>query len=169
MTAAHPLNSEFVGTNPEPRDHEEQYDARLRQYLTDRSEAARGKAYELGRLFLADGISLIELSAIHHAALCEILKAGARESATDDLARAAEFLSECLSPYEMAHRGFQEAVDALRRMNQVLEQEIKRVAYAVHDEAGQLLVALQLLQKLLPGQHRVEGGVRRVQSPWSAG
>jgi two-component system sensor histidine kinase UhpB len=44
----------------------------------------------------------------------------------------------------MAHRGFQEAVSALRRMNEVLEEEIKRIAYAVHDEAGQLLVAVHL-------------------------
>lgn len=123
---------------------EELYRASLREYIADGSEAAREKAYDLGRLFLADGISLIELSAIHHAALREILNAGSGKTAADELARAAEFLSESLSPYEMAHRGFQEAVEALRRMNELLEQEIKRVAYAVHDEAGQLLVAVHL-------------------------
>jgi signal transduction histidine kinase len=56
----------------------------------------------------------------------------------------AEFLAECLSPYEMAHRGFQDAVKALRQLNETLEEEIKRIAYAVHDEAGQLLVAVHL-------------------------
>jgi signal transduction histidine kinase len=55
----------------------------------------------------------------------------------------AEFLAECLSPYEMAHRGFQDAVKALRQLNETLEEEIKRIAYAVHDE-GQLLVAVHL-------------------------
>jgi len=44
----------------------------------------------------------------------------------------------------MAHRGFQDAVKALRQLNETLEEEIKRVAYAVHDEAGQLLVAAHL-------------------------
>ena len=29
-------------------------------------------------------------------------------------------------------------------MNESLEEEIKRIAYAVHDEAGQLLVAVHL-------------------------
>jgi len=29
-------------------------------------------------------------------------------------------------------------------MNETLEEEIKRIAYAVHDEAGQLLVAVHL-------------------------
>jgi signal transduction histidine kinase len=56
----------------------------------------------------------------------------------------AEFLAECLSPYEMAHRGFQDAVKALRQLNETLEEEIKRIAYAVHDDAGQLLVAVHL-------------------------
>jgi len=36
----------------------------------------------------------------------------------------------------MAHRGFQDAVKALRQLNETLEEEIKRIAYAVHDEAG---------------------------------
>ena len=62
-----------------------------------------------------------------------------------ELVRASgEFLAECLSPYEMAHRGFQDAVKALRQLNETLEEEIKRIAYAVHDEAGQLLVAVHL-------------------------
>jgi len=46
--------------------------------------------------------------------------------------------------YGMAHRGFQDAVKALRQLNETLEDEIKRLAYAVHDEAGQLLVAVHL-------------------------
>src|SRR5256884_6100891 len=50
-----------------------------------------------------------------------------------------DFLSECVSPYEMAQRGFQDAVKALRQLNETLEEEIKRIAYSVHDEAGQLL------------------------------
>ena len=124
--------------------HEEKYLSALCEYITDGSEAARGKAYELGRLFLADGMSLIELSAVHHAALVEILKTLPGKTYPDELLRAAEFLSESLSPYEMAHRGFQEAVEAFRHMNELLEQEIKRIAYAVHDEAGQLLVAVHL-------------------------
>src|SRR5260370_13677263 len=44
----------------------------------------------------------------------------------------------------MTQRGFQDAVKALRQLNETLEEEIKRIAYAVHDEAGQLLVAVHL-------------------------
>ena len=60
------------------------------------------------------------------------------------LTAAADFLAETLSPYEMAHRGVQDAIAALRQLNETLEEEIKRIAYAVHDEAGQLLVAVHL-------------------------
>jgi signal transduction histidine kinase len=35
-------------------------------------------------------------------------------------------------------------VKALRQFNETLEEEIKRIAYAVHDEAGQVLVAVHL-------------------------
>jgi len=124
---------------------EELYRTALAEYVSDGSENARGKAYDLGRAFLKDGVSLVELAAMHHSALSEALCRGPGEAATSDaLSRAAEFLSESLSSYEMAHRGFQEAVGALRRMNEVLEEETKRIAYAVHDEAGQLLVAVHL-------------------------
>jgi signal transduction histidine kinase len=122
----------------------ELYRAKLSAYIIDSAEVVRGSAYELGRAFLKDGVSLIELAELHHEALAEIIRASSGMPTNDELARAAEFLAESLSPYEMAHRGFQEAVDALRRMNELLEQEIKRVAYAVHDEAGQLLVAVHL-------------------------
>jgi signal transduction histidine kinase len=44
----------------------------------------------------------------------------------------------------MAHRGFRDAISALHQLNETLEQEIQRIAHAVHDEAGQLLVAARL-------------------------
>jgi len=114
---------------------EELYRAALGEYLSDGSEVTRGQAYDLGRTFLKDGVSLVELATIHHSALSKILRSDSSRTTNDDLFRAAEFLAESLSSYEMAHRGFQEAVSALRRMNEVLEEEIKRIAYSVHDEA----------------------------------
>jgi signal transduction histidine kinase len=44
----------------------------------------------------------------------------------------------------MAQRGFQDVLQSLRQVNETLEEKIKRIAYAVHDEAGQLLVAVHL-------------------------
>src|SRR6266571_4082251 len=107
---------------------EEEYASLLREYAAGGGEATLGRAYELGRRAIAERKSLLDLASIHHGAL--------RASA--------DFLAECMSPYEMAQRGFQDAVRALRQLNETLEEEIKRIAYAVHDEAGQLLVAVHL-------------------------
>ena len=57
---------------------------------------------------------------------------------------AAQLFAEALSPYEMAHRGYQDAVASLRHLNETLEEEVRRIAHTVHDEAGQLLVAVRL-------------------------
>ncbi len=123
----------------------EEYCSAFGEYARRGGEAARGRAYELGRRAINEKKSLIEIASLHHQALDEMLASA--EGATPNeklLAAASEFLTETLSPYEMAHRGVQDATVALRQLNETLEEEIKRIAYAVHDEAGQLLVAVHL-------------------------
>jgi signal transduction histidine kinase len=121
------------------------YNLVLNEYLRTGAEAALVRAGELGRQALAEQASLMEVTSVHHQALEELLREEKDEKRRGALVRAgADFLSECLSPYEMAHRGFQDALQALRQVNETLEEEIKRIAYAVHDEAGQLLVAVHL-------------------------
>src|SRR5258707_2116636 len=108
-------------------------------------EPALGRASELGRRALSEQKSLVEMASLHHQAVLVLVRGAESEDRLVELLRAsAAFLAECLSPYEMAHRGFQDAVKALRQLNETLEEEIKRIAYAVHDEAGQLLVAVHL-------------------------
>lgn len=121
------------------------YASLFHEYAKDGSETALGKAYELGRKALAERKSLLELASIHHLALQKLMEGEADENRRAILLRlSSDFLAECLSPYEMAHQGFQDAVTALRQVNKTLENEIKRIAFAVHDEAGQLLVAVHL-------------------------
>ena len=123
----------------------ETYAAALAAYLAHPDEAALGQAYELGRDSMARGTSLVELAIVHQEAFAALLCKSRARSPEDRLVPlAAEFLAEVLSSYDMAQRGFQDAVSALRRMNELLEEEIKRIAYAVHDEAGQILVAVHL-------------------------
>jgi signal transduction histidine kinase len=124
---------------------EDEYCSSLREYVATGGEPALGRAYELGRRALSEQKTLVEMASLHHHAVMELVRAPETEKRREALLRAsAEFLAECLSPYEMAHRGFQDAVKALRQLNETLEEEIKRIAYAVHDEAGQLLVAVHL-------------------------
>jgi signal transduction histidine kinase len=124
---------------------EDEYRTSLREYASGGGEPALGRAYELGRRALTEQKSLVEMASLHHQAVLALVCEAESGKHREKLLRAsAEFLAECLSPYEMAHRGFQDAVKALRQLNETLEEEIKRIAYAVHDEAGQLLVAVHL-------------------------
>jgi len=121
------------------------YLSALQRYASQNDEASLGRGYEIGRKVMAAGTSLMDISSVHHQALQEIL--GSSNAALPPermLEAAAHFLSETLSPFEMAHRGFTDAVSALRQMNDRLEQQIKSIAYSVHDEAGQLLAAVHL-------------------------
>jgi signal transduction histidine kinase len=128
-----------------PPTFEEEYRSAIAEYAQRGGEAALGRAYELGRRAITDKMSLMEIASLHHQALHAML-ADAQGAANQQelLAAAADFVAETLSPYEMAHRGVQDAIAALRQLNETLEEEIKRIAYAVHDEAGQLLVAVHL-------------------------
>jgi signal transduction histidine kinase len=128
-----------------PRELATAYAAALEDYLADASEDALRQSYEIGRQAISEGLGVLEMAKIHHQALATVLlKERQANSLVADLQRAEEFFAESFSPYEMTHRGFRESVTALRNLNETLELEIQRIAHAVHDEAGQLLVAARL-------------------------
>jgi len=140
------------------------YPASLRDYLEGAGESALQQAYEIGRSTLDAGMGLVAIADIHHSCLRELL---AQAVQTDErnriLTGAAQFFAECISPYEMTYGGFREANTALRHFNEVLEQEAKRIATALHDEAGQLLVAVYIaLQNLCDEVPAVQPQVLKV-------
>jgi signal transduction histidine kinase len=138
----------------------EQYQEALRDYLGGAAEAALQRGYELGRQATADGLGVLEVAAIHKEALERILSAHLRPAENERVTKAAEFFAESLSPFEINLRAFKESYSALRRMNQMLEEETKRIAHAIHDDAGQLLavthIALDELAGKLPVLYREE-------------
>ena len=121
------------------------YTHALEDHLAGGGETALHEAYELGRRALAEGRGLLDLASVHYEALMTILL---RRSFTEDLCltvkAGANFFAESLSPFEMTHRGYREANVALRHLNEMLEEEAKRIAHALHDEAGQLLASVHL-------------------------
>ena len=121
------------------------YLALVEGYLRGDGEAALQRAYEMGRIALAQGVGLLELARIHHTCLATLL---ARATSTQQretlIAGAADLFAECVAPYEMTYGAFRDANIALRRFNSVLEREAKRIAHSLHDEAGQLLVAVYI-------------------------
>ena len=152
--------------NDLPRALAEPYFKGLQDFLSGSGEDALGRAYEFGRDALADGHSILEILDLHHTTLRRLLEnVHYPEAVAAVLQGAGAFLAEVLSPYEMTHRGFREAVSALRHLNEILELEVKRIAHALHDEAGQLLVAVHLaladLNRDLPALHHDR--VRHVQ------
>jgi two-component system, NarL family, sensor histidine kinase UhpB len=121
------------------------YTEALEHYLSGGGERALRAAYEAGRLALAGEVGLLDIAELHHAALCKMLPDGPGQAALSGrLSDASQFLAESLSAYEMAYRGYRDAISGLRRVNEALEQEVKRIAHAIHDEAGQLLVVVHL-------------------------
>ena len=121
------------------------YPSSLQNYLGGGGESALEQAYQIGRSALDAGVGLVAIADIHHACVRKLLAPDvASEERERILTGAAQFFAECVSPYEMTFGGFREANTALRHFNEVLEQEAKRIANALHDEAGQLLVAVYI-------------------------
>jgi two-component system sensor histidine kinase UhpB len=90
------------------KEHEEA----LRDYLGGSGERALKRAYELGRQALFDGLGVLEMARLHHGALLRLSPVAASEWART-IKRAGRLFVESLTPFEMTHRGFQEANTAL--------------------------------------------------------
>ncbi|MBI3948542.1 MAG: response regulator [Armatimonadetes bacterium] len=112
--------------------------AALRDYIELQSEAALEHAYGIGRQAMVEGLGVVDVAMVHQEALSAVLAVAERpgngrqgagdrstqpaapapglppSNRTTTAARAAEFLAECLSPFEMELRGFREANRHLR-------------------------------------------------------
>ena len=120
----------------------ERYFDIFQTYVNQRDEATLSRGYELARQAMASDLSILEMAEVHHNALRRVL-GGARPEA-DIVAHAMVLFATCLSPFEMSHRGSQEGALALLRLNDVMEGEIKGIAHALHDSAGQLLTSVHI-------------------------
>jgi light-regulated signal transduction histidine kinase (bacteriophytochrome) len=121
-----------------------QYLSALRRYVAGREEAALTTAYELGRSAMTAGCGVLDVAALHTAAVAEfVVAADARDQARLADA-AASFFHEALAPFEMALRGYREANEELRRLNDALtvqkrsledvNRELEAFSYSVsHD------------------------------------
>jgi signal transduction histidine kinase len=156
---------------------QEEYASALKNYLIHPGEDGLHRAYAVGRQALAEELGPLEMAMLHHDALSSLLP-DSGEQALQVVKEAKNFFVESLTPFEMAYRGFHDATSALRRLNEKLEDEAKRIAHSIHDEAGQFLacvhIALEEVARELPPQSRkhleeirqllnqVEGQLRRL-------
>jgi signal transduction histidine kinase len=120
---------------------DDRYRVALRDYLAHPDEALLERAYGLGRQALADGRGVLDMATTHSQALASVIAADDRGHLSDAPER---FFAEALSPFEIAHRSFRDANAVLHRLNDVLENQAKRIAYALHGEASQLVASVHL-------------------------
>jgi signal transduction histidine kinase/CheY-like chemotaxis protein len=121
------------------RSLEEDYAEALRQLLAAGGEAALTDAYQLGRRALEEGVSIIDLALLHHAVLAELVAEQPRQ-ARAHLSRAAAFLAECVSPFEMRLSGVSDANRRLLAQTAELERanaETKQAAEALKAETAE--------------------------------
>src|SRR5579863_195746 len=114
------------------------YEQALLAYVeSDGAEDRLLSALTLGREAVGEGLGLLDLLSIHHAALQVLIAAWTGDSeARRRLARAEEFLGQAAAPLEMINRGWHEIVGRLRRTNDILEQTVaKRTADLRESEA----------------------------------
>lgn len=101
------------------------YSAALQEYVAGGGEAALRRAYGLARSAIGGGQGVMDVVSMHRDAVAGVLATEAVTlSPVQALRRAGEFLTESLSVFEMTHRGFQEANETLRRLNETLEQQV---------------------------------------------
>lgn len=143
----------------------EQYQRALGEYLARGGEAPLNEAYELGRSALSSGKGLLEVVSMHQLATVAALN-GRGDGAADLVGGAGRFLIESLSPYEVLQLGNRESNAALRRLNQILEEEAKRIAHVLHDEAAQMLatVYLELSDMMREAPESLHDHVKRITS-----
>ena len=142
---------------------DERYQAALLGYLAAPDEGALLGGYDLGRNALSRGLGVLEIATVHSRSVGTALN---RALGDDERARLLDaqtaFFVEALSPFEMAHRAFRDANAVLRRLNDMLEGQAKRIAYALHSEAGQLLAsvhfALAEAERGLPTENAIRLG-----------
>lgn len=126
------------------------YRDELKAYLARPGEVPLKRAYEIGRDVLDDGGGLLDIATIHFGAVADLVAEEKVPAFSPTvLAAAGAFFVEALAPFEMTHRGFREANLALRSVNESLEAKSTRIAHALHDEAGPLLVTVHLALKAL--------------------
>src|ERR1041385_8749068 len=116
------------------------YGLALRRYSLRKGAATLHHAYELGRRGLAQGLGVLDMVTLYHQALTRSLDGrSSPELQIKTIRMAGEFFAESMSPFEMTHRAIADANSTLRHLNETLEEEVRRIAHALPDAAGQLL------------------------------
>ena len=103
-------------------DMQRQYAEAFSRYLARADEVALNQAYEFGRKALAEGVGVLDIAVAHHKAVDAVIAGETAEERSVEIAKAAEFLAETLSPFEMSLRGYRDTNERLIALNETLRQ-----------------------------------------------
>jgi GAF domain-containing protein len=97
-----------------PRGYETLYADAFARYLSSGTEGALHTAYELGRKAIDSGVSLLDLTVIHHQTLAQALNVTPPTQTGKIIDAAADYSLQVFSAFEMVYRGFWEAQEILQ-------------------------------------------------------
>ena len=84
------------------------YRAAFLRYLPNHDEAALEAGFQIGRSAVNDGLTIFDLTQVHHDVLREVLRTSSPEKLDGVTATASDFLVEVLATYEMTRRAYRE-------------------------------------------------------------
>jgi light-regulated signal transduction histidine kinase (bacteriophytochrome) len=104
-----------------------EYVSALESFLTAGDETALSRAYELGRRAMVEGLGVLDMAALHRAAIEDLVVSAPASDQPRFAGGAAVFFNELLSPFEMAFRGYRSANEQLRLLNESLREQKEAV------------------------------------------
>ncbi|MBZ5543198.1 MAG: response regulator [Acidobacteriia bacterium] len=130
--------------------HEEYSQALMDYVLRGQGESALMHIYECGRRALGNGLSILDLTAVHNACMLRSVLGPLLSEEAKRIADLGEtLLAQALVPFEIVYRGVAEANSELRDLNQTLEARVE-------ERTAQLTKTNQALQREMSERERVE-------------
>jgi PAS domain S-box-containing protein len=138
------------------------YEEALEACLKGGENTSLNPAYELGRSALEAGFGVLDLVSLHFETLGAIVAANA--GPVPELMWPAQraFLMEALAPFEMVHRGFIEANQALQEANAELDRRVKERTTELEKAVAALREALEREHASREALERSEARARRL-------
>lgn len=140
-----------------PGDLGDAYARAIERYVASPAESELQAAYEIARQAMAAGLGIVDLATAHQRALERLIaKPPPGCDAIDVGKRAAQFLLESLSPFEMTLRGFREAIERLEIAHNHLEERVQQ-------RTAELSAANERLQREVAERERAEMALREAE------
>ncbi len=113
------MENHFMLSEAEPQsahDFESAYSSALEEYLQGEGEACLQQAYEIGRAAITHELGVLDMAELHQRAMQSLLKEAEPREIDRSIKQAAIFFEESLSPFEITYRGYQDAIEIMRRV-----------------------------------------------------